>query len=216
MKKILSFTLLLVVFVACSSKTKYELAVNIENNNSLRNRNFVVTQKIDGNDVFTDTLKIKGNTFSVKIPYDGQALLFVSIPETNVNDVMLAAEEGIISLNINGHDVTFGGTPLNDRLQAFNFGTDSVSQLFTKLDEKYQQLEKDGLATAETNEQYTIDRRQLLKENTDRIIAFTKENVDNPIGEYYFYNNYYMYSLERKLELNLFASDKIKKQLGIE
>jgi uncharacterized membrane protein len=65
------------------------------------------------------------------------------------------------------------------------------------------------------NEDLQQRRTQLLKENTDRIVSFTKENVENPIGEYYFMIHYTTFPLERKLELNSFASEKLKKEFHI-
>ncbi|MDR3218758.1 MAG: DUF4369 domain-containing protein [Dysgonamonadaceae bacterium] len=216
MKKILSLTLILVVLIACSSKPKYELEVNITNNSSLIGAKMELTQKIEGETVYADTVKIKKGNFRVDIPYENAALLFVTIPNATLMNVMIVAEEGKVSLNIDGDKVKIGGTPLNDRLQTFYNGNDSVSLLFNQLEEKYSKLGEEGLATPETGIQYSEERNQLLKKNTDRIILFTKENVDNQLGEYFFVSNYFMSPVERRLEMNLFMTDRIKKQLGFE
>jgi hypothetical protein len=214
MKKYFLFAAVLAILASCSSKPQFELDVKIVNQPELINKKLVVSQKVDGVEVYADTVKIKKDELKLKIPYEGQALLFVSVLDTQFREVMLAAEEGIVSLNL-GDKVSFGGTPLNDRLQAFNLESDSVSQLFTQMEANYEQLTKQGLATDEASKQYVEGRRKLLKENTDRIIAFTKENVENQVGEYYFIINYYMFPLERKLEMNLFVTEKIKLALNL-
>jgi hypothetical protein len=214
MKKILSFALILFALVSCSTKPKYEVAVNIEDNDSLINKKMIVIQRIDNAIKYSDTIKIKKHSFKLNIPYDGPALLFISVPDSKLQDVIIAAEEGSVSLNIKGGKTLISGTPLNDRLQTFYNASDSVSQLFAQLDEKFVELQNDSVFASEMATQYMLDRRRLIKENTDRIIAFTKENIDNPIGEFYFVNNYFMYSEERKMEMNLFMTDRIKKLLG--
>ncbi|MDR3339381.1 MAG: DUF4369 domain-containing protein [Candidatus Symbiothrix sp.] len=216
MKKILSLTFILVVLLACSVKPKYELEVNITNNSSLIDAKMVLTQKTEGEVVYADTVKIKKGNFRLDIPYENSALLFVTIPNTAITNVMIVAEEGKVFLNIDKEKVSIGGTPLNDRLQVFYNGNDSVSQLFKQLEEKYVKLGEEGLSTPETGIQYSEARSLLLKENTDRIIAFTKENIDNQLGEYFYVSNYFMSPLERRLEMNLFITDRIKKQLGFE
>jgi hypothetical protein len=128
---------------------------------------------------------------------------------------MMVAEGEKIQLNYDGVKPKIGGSPLNDRLQAFYLGNDSVSLLFQQLDKNYQLQNKDGKATPQQQDEYTQKRSQLLKENTDRIIAFTKENVDNPVGEYYFMTTYITFPLDRKLELNGFATPKLKQPFGI-
>jgi len=226
MKKILLFASIVALLASCSPKPKFELEVNIHNNNMLMNKKFVVNQKIDGSVVYSDTIKIKKDNFVLEIPYKGPALINISIPGANIDDIMLAAEEGKIQLDIEGVKPHFGGTPLNDRLQAFYQENDSVSLLFQQLEKEtsdYQLQNKSISLTPRAkeefqkkNEEFRQRRSQLLKENTDRIIAFIKENVDNPIGEYYFMTNYITFPVDRKLELNSFATEKLKKEFGIQ
>ena len=221
MKRILLFVSIAALLASCSSKPKFELGVNIQNNSSLMNKKFVVCQRIDGTVVYADTIKIKKEQFLVDIPYKGPALINISIPGSNVNDIMLAAEEGNIQLAIDGLKPSISGTPLNDRLQAFYQGNDSVSLLFQQWDKDYELLNQTDPALQKKAEfQQKSDelrqrRTQLLISNTDRLVAFIKENVDNPVGEYYFMINYITFPLDRKLELNAFATDRLKKEFGI-
>jgi hypothetical protein len=215
MKKLVLFASIAALLVSCTPKPKFELGVNIRNNQSLNGKKLFVTQKIDGVAVYTDSTKIKRDLFSVELPYKGPALISVSIPESNINEIMLAAEEGKIQLDIDGVKPHLSGTPINDRLQAFLQQGDSISLLFQQLDKEYESQSKTAPFTPTMNEDYRQKRSQLLKENTDRIIAFIKENVDNPVGEYYFMTNYITFPVERKLELNSFATPKLKNAFGI-
>ena len=219
MKKVLLFISIAALFASCSSEPKFELEVNIQNNSSLMNKKFIVSQRIDGSVVYSDTTKIKKDQFLLEIPYKGPALLDISIPTSNVNDIMMVAEEGKIQLDIDGVKSHLGGTPINNRIEAFNQGNDSVSLLFSQLDKEYELQRnadpRDPL-TAKKGAELQERRTQLLITNTDRLIAFIKENVDNPIGEYYFMTHYIMFPLERKLELNSFATDKLKKEFGFQ
>jgi len=223
MKKILLITSIVALFASCSSKPKFELEVNIHNNGSLMDKKFVVVQNLDGKIIYSDTTKIRKDNFNLEIPYEGTALLNISIaPESNIRDIMMVAEEGKVQLNIEGTKVHIGGTPLNDRLQAFYNGNDSISLLFAALDKEYSTQNYTEPLTSQQakelqkrSEEYRQKRSQLLKENTDRIIAFIKENVDNPVGEYYFMTNYIMFPVERRIELISFATDKLKKEFGV-
>ena len=152
----------------------------------------------------------------MKIPYYEPALLKISIPNSNIDNIMMAAEEGIIQLDIEGVKTQFKGTPINERLQAFIQGADSVSILFDELNKEIDLKIKEGQSIASLREESRQKRTQLIIENTDRIVAFIKENIDNPVGEYYFRKHYITFILERKLELNSFASEKLKKEFGIQ
>jgi len=212
MKKILFFALIAFIFTSCfSSQPKFELEVNIRNNASLINKKFVVVQKIDGKVVYTDTTKIKNEQFTLEIPYMGPALMDVAIQYSNVDGVMLASEKGKIRLDIDGVKANFGGTPLNDRLQAYHNETDSVNLLFKQLEDEY----KVKTLTPEVIKEFSSKRNQLIIENTDRIVAFIKENVNNQIGEHYFMIHYVTFSVDRKIELNGFATERLKKEFGI-
>jgi hypothetical protein len=180
-----------------------------------------ISQKIDGSVVYSDTIKIRKDNFLLEIPYKGPALMNVSIPGSNVDGIMMAVEKGKIQLNIDGIKLHFGGTPLNDRLQTFYQESDSISLLFQQLEKERELHIKTDPVTPQMKaefqkekEEFRRRRTQLLIENTDRIVAFIKENVDNPVGEYYFMTNYITFSMERKLELNSFATEKIKKEFG--
>ena len=71
MKKILLFTFISVLCASCSQEPKFELEVNIHNNGSLRNKNLVVIQKIDGSVVYSNTTKINKDNFVLSVPYKG-------------------------------------------------------------------------------------------------------------------------------------------------
>ncbi|MDR1763302.1 MAG: DUF4369 domain-containing protein [Dysgonamonadaceae bacterium] len=200
----------LVILASCSMKPKFDLDITL-NDKSLIDKNMIVSEiRISEGQtsdyIYTDTLRIKKDHFTVKLPYEGPALVFVSIPKSdNRFRQILVAEEGKVSLAIDSNKSVIGGTPLNERWQVYNNESDSISELFARLD-------RDGKLAEDT----TITRRDLLRINTDRIIAFTKENIDNPIGEYFFINNYTMMPEERRLEMNLFVSEKLKKIMHIE
>jgi len=215
MKKILLFASIVALFASCTSKPSFEMEVNIHNNNSLINKQFVITQSIDGTTVYADTIKIKKNDFLLKIPFEGPAILDVSILESNINDILMASEKGKIQINIEGTKPYISGTPLNDRLQAYYTGNDSISSLLEELRKEYDLKITDEQSAAGIREEYKQKRTQLIIVNTDRIVAFIKANVDNQVGEYYFRKHYLTLNLEKKLELHSFATEKLKKEYGI-
>jgi len=218
MRNFFLFTLVIATLMSCSSKPKFELEVNINDNISLTGKKIAVCQKIDGVIVYSDTTEIKKNSFTLGIPYKGAALLYVSIPESDIFEIMMAAEEGKVQLDIDGVKAKIGGTPLNDRLQTFYNGSDSVSLIFKQLEKEFelenQAIPQNAKERDEADKRY-LDyrekRNQLLIKNTDRIVAFIKENIDNPIGEYYFINNYILLPREIQLEMDKFISEKLKR-----
>jgi hypothetical protein len=215
MKQFLLFVVV-VTMVSCSFGEKFEVEVNIENNSTLIQKSILVTQSIDGEQIFSDSFNIKKQNFKFKLPYKGPAFVQISVPGVNLQNAFFAAEAGIITLHIDGSKVNCGGTPVNDRLQAYRNESDSVSNLFKAIDDKFASLQNEPKADQEALDALVVERRALIKSNTDRTIAFTKENIDNPIGEYFFMSNYIIFPTERQLEMNLFASEKIKKLLKIE
>jgi len=222
MKKILLFVSIAALLASCSSEPKFELEVNINDNSSLMKKKFIVCQRIDGTVVFADTIKINKDHFLMEIPYKGPALINIAIPESNVKEVMMAAEEGRVQLDIEGAQSRIGGSMLNDRLQSFYQGNDSVSLLFQQLEKDYE-IQNQVDPTLRSKKEYQQKdkelrqrRSQLLIENTDRVVAFIKENVDNPVGEYYFRINYINFPRERKLELFDFATDKLKREFRLQ
>jgi len=225
MKKIFLFVSIAALLASCTPKPKVGLEVKIHNNYSLMNKKFIINQVIDGTVVYADTTKIKKDQFQMDIPYKGQGLLNVSIPGSNVDDIMLVAEEGKVQLDIDGTQLHFTGTPLNDRLQDFYQKRDSVSLLFKQLNDEKKAFDSQPLPDKLTpkmkeelqqkSDEFQQRRMQLIKDNTDRIIAFIKENVDNQVGEYYFTNNYIIFPLEQKLILKSFATPKLKKRFSI-
>ena len=215
MKRVLLFASIAIILASCS-KPKFELEVNIHNNRSLIDKKFVITQFIDGNAVYSDTTKIKKDRFLLKIPYKGSALINITIPMSNINNILMVAEEGRLQLNIDGSKSILGGTVTNERIQAFYNENDSISLIFDQMDKEYELKLKSDLITPQVNDEYTTNRRELLKENTDRIIAFIRENIDNPIGEYYFMTRYKTMPYEKKLEMNGFATEKLRKEFGIQ
>ena len=222
MKKILLFTFISVLCASCSQKPKFELEVNIHNNGSLRNKNLVVIQKIDGSVVYSNTTKINKDNFVLSVPYKGTALLDISIPESNIKEIMMVAEEGKVQLNIEGTQTHIGGTTLNDRLQAFYLENDSRSQLFRQIEQEYDSVDRTNLTTPQLREEFqkkiegfSQRRSQLLDEGTDRLVAFIRENIDNPVGEYFFMTNYIGNSIDLKLKLDSFATEKLKREFRI-
>jgi len=215
MKKILLLASIVVLIASCSLKPKLDLEVNINNNNTLINKNFIVTYQVEGRTVYTDTVIIKKDNFSLKIPLEGKGLINIAISETRIRFLMLAAEKGKVNLTFDGLKPYFSGTPLNDRLQAFYNGNDSIYSLYSELNKEYELISGTDKYSLQKDEEISKKRTQLLIENTDRIVAFIKENVDNPVGEYYFMTNYLTFPPERKLELNSFATEKLKKEFNI-
>jgi len=210
MKSKMFLAVTLVFLAACSSQPKFEFDITLKNNKYLINKEIVInefkiTKAPDKGMVYSDTFKIKGEHLSLKLPYDGPAIISVSIPKSENNFItLLAAEEGKVTLEIDGNSNQIGGTPLNERWQEFRNASDSVSNLFKR-------LEQDGYLAEDS----TITRSDLLRMNTDRILQFVKDNIDNQIGEYLFINDYNMMPMERRLEMNLFVSDRIKEIMNL-
>lgn len=208
MRKILLLASIVAFFASCSSKSYFDLEVNISNNDSLINKQLVITQRIDNTVVFSDTVLIKKKNFVLHIPDRGMSLLTVRIPKSMVNDIIMATEGEQGLLLIDENKPTISGSPINDRLQDFHNGNDSVFSLLNQLD-----VEFETLNTPNMYNEYVSKKTLILTQNTDRIIAFTKENIDNPIGEYYFLINFPVFPYERRSEMYEFATDKLKDQL---
>lgn len=219
MKKILLFTALIVLLASCSNKPKFGITGSIEGD-ELDSCVFKVEQTLRGEVIFSDVTKIKNNKFKLSVPYTKPAVMSGIVSDVNNKTlnrfIFVTEEEGKIDININGNKVSVTGTPLNDRLQDYLQVSDSMGQLLDALNDKYRHYFDEKTATQEIRDEYQTERTRLVEENTDILMNFMKENIDNPLGEYYFMVYYIMMRPEDKERMTAFASDEIKEKMGLQ
>lgn len=215
MKKFLLFVSLVVLITACSKGPKFEVSGTVDNEN-LHNNSFVVEQNSYGEIVFIDSTKIKKDKFSLKIPFAEPLVMYGEFPGTDIPRFMFMTEsEGILNVQVKGDKAIISGTPLNDKHVEFQEKISSFDKLSTELVDKYFGENATEESLDERKEKYMAESASLEKERMDYLYNFIKENIDNPLGEYYFMITYPFAGKEEREILNSFAPKKLVESMNL-
>lgn len=216
MKKTIIFAAALVILAACSdNKQKYSFSGTVEIPN-MNGKNIIVEEIVDGIMVASDTLTITNNSFSLTAKMDGPAVRTGFIEGSLIKPFEVVFEEGPIQVVINKDStITVSGTPLNEKLQKRYEENRKFEEVVVGVKEEMDEAVANGTITPERQEEYGKEFRTLIDANTEQLVSFIKENVNNPLGEYYFYKSYLLMPQERKTEMLDFAPDKIRVKYGL-
>lgn len=215
MKKIVFLIMAVVAFCSCSTKEKYAIDGSVADPN-YENIKLVIQQTANNQIVAVDTMTIQSGKFSFKGNIDSVAIKNVFSPDTSsLMPFVFIVEKGTITVEITDNTAKIGGTPLNDKLQAFNDKFMSNTKKGHDLIAGYTKKQEAGIATEQDETSLRETLSELAKENTTMMVAFAKENIDNILGEYCFMSYYFRVDSQTREEMNSFATPKIKALLNI-
>ncbi|MDR1719406.1 MAG: DUF4369 domain-containing protein [Dysgonamonadaceae bacterium] len=216
MKNLVCCISFLLVLTACSEKKQHFKIEGTVSNRMLNGKNIIFRKSVDGNALINDTLKIQKSAFAWKGSVKAPEVRNVLLPETGAESFLVVLEKGDITINIDGDTALVGGTPLNEILQArVTQNRQNMRQLMA-IDNAYMAKADSMKVTPEEEAAYQAERTALIVQNTDNIIAFIKENIDNVVGKYFFMKHYLYFPRERKDQLKAIATDDLKALYGIE
>lgn len=216
MKKIILFAAFLTLLAACSKKQRYTVVGSFDDR-SFNNKEVIFRNVMDASATVDDTITIKKRAFKWKGSVETAEVRIAVIPSVRVESFIVVLEEGTITVDVRGNRAFVGGTPLNDKIRERNRQNQSIVDRLNEMDQAYRERTESGTPlTPQEEETYRTERYALLVKNTDDIIAFTKENIDNVVGKFFFMKYYQGFPPERKAEMMSFATDELKAIYGKE
>jgi hypothetical protein len=204
-----------VAFCSCSNKEKYTIEGFVKDSN-YENVKLVIQQIANNQIVAVDTVTIKSGKFSFKGDMDSVVIKNVFSPDTSsLTPFVFIVEKGTVTIEIADNVAKIGGTPLNDKLQAFNDKFMSNTKKGRDLVAEYTKKQDAGTAVEQDETGLREALAELAKENTAMMVAFAKENIDNILGEYCFMSYYFRVDSQTREEMNSFVTPRIKALLNI-
>lgn len=172
--KFLFASLIAAALTACQSKS-YEIVVTIPQEANIADSTQLLLQEYNPYPVTVESTYVVGGKARFAGNVDGSQYCRVQVPNTNLF-ANIVIEPGVINLDL--HNVTATGTPLNDELTAFN-------QWFNALDEtlraKFSKMMSDSTLT---DNQKTEQKNLLVEEyfnivfnHADSLIELNKNNA---------------------------------------
>jgi hypothetical protein len=211
MKKIILSLVVIALLSACSEK---KIAVSVIGSSELPDMNgkvLIMEQIMDGHKMASDTLKIIENKINKVLKLDSASVRVVYTMDKDIEPFEIFLEKGKININIDKNRyVTVSGTPMNDQLQICYDGNLKFKKAMQAIKAaKYKEEAEKGLSLEE-RQAYIAKFDSVVNINNSRTLAFIKDNINNPVGKYYFYKSYFFFPYEIKQEMMSFATDDIK------
>ncbi|MFA6701552.1 MAG: TlpA disulfide reductase family protein [Dysgonamonadaceae bacterium] len=212
-KLIYLITAMTIVFASCKPTTGYNLKGTITD--TVYEGTMVYLQELtDSAIVNVDSAKVIDGAFTFKGNTDSTVVRIVSLDQQvnpqNRYIVPVVLESGKISLAFDSL-ITVKGTPLNDKYNSFREG--DQRKITTKLDKfmnEFSTLRANGELTEEKNQELMIQYDLLINQYDSVNYIFTKENIQNPLGEFLFVSNGPSFSPEKQRELINLSSESLK------
>lgn len=209
MKKKIIFSLLALAMLlaSCSDKNAYTISATFSGKAETKDSTMVYLFEDPRGTIAIDSTMVMGGKFTLKGSQEKPAMRYISMLVAERYPMMLPfiLEPGNISLAMD-EMITISGTPLNDKMKA---ESDRIEKKFDELEKEYNQ----GMASVNSEEEQAaleakIDEGQ--KQIIDELAVFIKENLDNPIGTYYFINSAQMLSQEQTKDIIAAMPEEVK------
>lgn len=186
--------MLMLIITSCTDKTVYTVSGEVTDSELNGKQVYLQELNKDGQG-FTalDTATIENGAFSFTGKTDSVAVRFISVqPDAGVAPVLFVLEAGHINVKVDSVS-TVKGTPLNDKYQAFADKAQEMNKKMMELGQEYQAISAEAAQNPEKAEE-SAAKLQKLEEDYEThsndmsklMFDFTKENIQNPIGEFFF------------------------------
>ncbi|GAB6010780.1 redoxin domain-containing protein [Viscerimonas tarda] len=191
MKKIgLLLPAIVLIMASCADKNAFTLTGDLAE--AVPNGKIVYLQKLNDNrnglDIL-DSAVINDRKFVFKgIAGATPDLRFVSIPGLSNSDPhIFIVEAGKITMSIDSL-TTVAGTPMNNQYQELETKKNGLNAKMKELSEHYRKLLNEGEIAPEENARLETLFDEYIKEMTTIYFEYTKANITNPVGEFFFRN----------------------------
>jgi len=214
MKKTILFMAIIAILTSCSlGKKEYTCSISIQIPATLINQKMVLQEIQNGGFYASDTILLQKNSFTFDLKLrDTLAIRKAYIVDfSQLEPIEVALQQGFVGISIdNNYQSKVSGNHYNDLIQKNHDEDQKFSTMILALRAEYSEKESKGKLSAQEIKEYPIQLKELIDKNIDRKIAFIKENIDNPVGEYFFHKIYFLLAYEKKQEMMQFATDSIK------
>lgn len=187
----------------------------------------VAKEDLNGKEVYLQELNMDGRGFTSidtaviengAFVFKGKAgaapvVRFVSIAEAR--PALFILEAGKIEINIDSVS-TVKGTPMNDKYQEFSAKSNDITLKLNAIGEEYQKAATEGTMTPELEQKISADHESTRKELATLIFDYTKSNIANPVGEFFFLSAGAAFETEQAKELLALVSPEFKKNEQIQ
>ncbi|MFR9165309.1 MAG: redoxin family protein [Dysgonomonas sp.] len=188
MKKIgLLLSAIIVLATSCADKNAYTITGKVANADANGKQVFLQKLGEDGRSfVSMDTATVENGAFVFTGKADTvPAIRFVKLSDDLVMPALVILEAGKIELNIDTVS-SVKGTALNDQYQAFATKSNEINNKMRKLGDEYRNASIAGTLTPEQETRINTEYDSLTDELTASMFDFTKSNIKNPVGEFFF------------------------------
>ena len=188
MKHILFSLFVLLLAASCTDKQAFKVTGSFAGDEFNGKTVYLIDFKqkqIGSATVENKQFELKGSTADVS------TICFIQYDKPH-NSCVFFPEPGNIEMIFNATmEPSIKGTPLNDKYQIFmDNATEMVDKNIKEIEEK-----------KNTEQEYNDQWDQFLTEFRNKLYEFVKENIQNPVGEYMFLNNFQHLSSEHVVEL---------------
>lgn len=183
MNKTFSFILTLVLFLAFTSCTKYD----IQGSSDLQNvdgRMLYLKDVVDEKIVNLDSCDMVHGKFKFSGAFDSTRIVTLCIDDQPVMPVVL--EPGTISVTLNMQGQTCSGTPMNDTLNVFNTSYRRIAEKLDDLAHQQSQAIMNGENVDVVNRRLAVEEERLMVAEEKLVTDFIIDNFDNCLGPYVF------------------------------
>lgn len=211
MKKVYFFLFLIITIATSCNKGKNYILSGTFVDSAYNGKNiYLVEDNI--NYVILDSTTVANGAFSFKenLP-DSITLRFIKIGENDAPTLFIA-ENGNIKLFFDSsfYGYRVGGTPLNNSYQNYRDSLASLFQLsFTYSEESLNEMYGEKLSP-EIRQKVESEKMFLLEKMENLIYDFVVANIDNPLGEYVYFNDTYFMNGDKVHKLYSLFSPHIK------
>ena len=205
MKQSLLFLFALLLATSCTNKQEFKVTGNFADDSLNGKTVHLINFKQEN--IGSTTVENKKFVFKGDIGATNMSNIHFIQYDQFHNSCVFFLESGNIEITFGDNmEPNIKGTPLNDDYQKF---MDDTSQM---VDEKINEIEE----TASSEEEHNALWTQFIPELQTKIYEFIKQNIQNPVGEFMFVNNFQHLDPKHVAELFPLMSSEFKEMENIQ
>jgi len=218
MKKVV-FSILAVAaaLASCGDKNKYTIEGKIPGAEYEGKVVYMLDPKVRG--VFLDSATVKDGTFKFEgLATDTPLVRTLQIfPRTRPAVVVLEKGNMKLSVDTATNEVKVKGTPMNDAYADYKEKQKQMFEDAQKMSEKWDEVDAKGELSLDKFKEKEAEEKDFMAKMEDQVSNFVKDNANNGLGEYVFYNDTYYLSPQKMgalfsvLPASLKENDRYKK-----
>lgn len=196
MRKLYLLFAVAALLAACSgektNQTEFTLNGQLENDKYEGKEIYLMKLDDSSNELVPiDTARIVNNSFSFQESVQDSAQMRFLSGEMFPRNIFFVAESGNISLSADSaFSVTLSGTELNNKYQDYLSKRKSYNDQMSEIKKQATNAKQENKFTPELKKELDDKSEKLYNESKDYIFNFSKENINNPVGQYVLIDRY--------------------------